>query len=747
LFFVHQVFAQRVGVVFSGGGASGLAHIGVLKALEENNIPIDYITGTSIGALVGALYASGYSPWELEGIVNSEEFQKLATGLIEDKYIFYFKQKEPNSSWITLRFSAHSNFQTSLPTNLISPIPADLSLMEMLSGPAAAANYHFDSLFIPFRCLAADVVSKKQVVFKKGNLNQAVRASMSYPFYLKPISIDGRLLFDGGLYNNFPSDIMYNDFFPDMIIGSSVTSNTAPPEADNLISQVKNMLVNLTNFSTFCENGVMIEPQTTVGLFDFENPQATIDIGYLAALEKIEQIKNFVHRRVSHQELSIRRNDFKSKIKPVVFNKILITGLNRNQAFYVKKLLLPKEREITIGELKNRYYRLVADDKIKQIYPIAIINDSSNYDLFLDIKKEQEIITQFGGNISNRAMNTGYVGLQYNYLGAQAVTLSANTYFGKLYGSGQLKARIDFPYYLPFFLEGGVTLNRWNFFKSSNTFFEDVKPSFLILNEQFGDVVIAFPVMNKGKFKAAWSIANLNNDYYQTRRFSVTDTADRTRFQLFSYTAAYERNSLNRKQYASEGSFINFSSRLIHGEEFTRPGSTSNDELPFRGIHQWGQVKLIYDSYFNKKGKMRFGFYLEGSYSNQPFFHNYTSTILAAPAFMPTPETQTIFLEKFRAHQYGAIGFKNIVSLRKNLDLRLEVYAFVPYREILQMDDQTAAYGPAFSSKSFITTTNLVYHTPIGPLSFSVNYYDKQQEPWSFLFHFGYILFNKRALE
>jgi NTE family protein len=734
-------------VVLSGGGASGLAHIGVLKALEENNIPIDYITGTSIGALVGALYASGYSPLELEAMVNSEEFQKTAAGIVDDKYIFYFKQKDPNSSWITLRFSTKSNITTSLPTNIISPIPTDLSLMELLSGPAAAANYQFDSLLIPFRCVASDVVSKKQVVFRKGNLSQAVRASMSYPFYLKPIAVDGKLLFDGGLYNNFPSDVMYNDFFPDIIIGSSVTNNNPPPEEDNLISQVKSMLVNTTNFSTNCEMGILIEPQTFVGLFEFENPQITVDIGYLAAVGQMEEIKSLTERRVSKEELDLKRKAFKERMLPVVFSDIQISGVNRKQAHYVSRLLLPKENEITIEDFKKRYYRLVSDDKIKQIYPIAILNDSAKYDLFLDIRKEREIITQFGGNVSNRAINTGFVGMQYNYLGAQAVTLSANTYFGKLYGSGQVKARVDFPYRLPFFLEGGITLNRWDFFKSSTAFFEDVKPSYLIQNEQFGDLVIAFPVMNKGRIKATMAYANLNNEYYQTRIFSIADTADRTRFQLFTYQIAYERNSLNRKQYPSEGSFINLGARFVHGEEFTRPGSTNRAELPYRGIHEWGQIRLIYDTYFNKRGKMKFGYYFEATYSNQPFFQNYTSTILAAPAFMPTPETQTIFLEKFRAHQYAAIGVKNIINMRKNLDLRLEVYAFMPYREIIRNDDLSAAYGPVLSSRSFITTTNLVYHTRLGPLSFSVNYYDKQEEPWTFLFHFGYILFNQRALE
>ena len=103
-------------------------------------------------------------------------------------------------------------------------------MTEFFARPSAAAEYNFDSLFIPFRCVAADIEAKESVVFKSGDLGEALRASMSYPFYLKPISVNGKLLFDGGLYNNFPSDIMYNDFYPDLIIGSNVTGNEPAPD-------------------------------------------------------------------------------------------------------------------------------------------------------------------------------------------------------------------------------------------------------------------------------------------------------------------------------------------------------------------------------------------------------------------------------------------------------------------------------------------------------------------------------------
>ena len=181
-----------------------MVHIGVLKALEENNIPVDYIAGTSAGGLVGGMYAAGMTPSEMEAFVLSPQFVNMSKGIIEEQYRYYFKSREEASDWISIRFNRDKDsvFKAVLPTNIMSPFPMDFSLMELASGASAACNYNFDSLYIPFRCVAADVANKKQVIFRKGNLSEAIRSTISYPFYLKPITVDGQVLFDGGLYNN-----------------------------------------------------------------------------------------------------------------------------------------------------------------------------------------------------------------------------------------------------------------------------------------------------------------------------------------------------------------------------------------------------------------------------------------------------------------------------------------------------------------------------------------------------------------
>jgi len=746
-FFIKDSCAQKIGVVLSGGGATGLSHVGVLEVLEDNHIPIDYIAGTSMGALIGGLYASGYSPRQIDSIVRSEQFKNWAEGEIEEKYVYYFKKKETDASWVGFKFSFDNVLKTSLPTNLISPVPIDFALVEIFAKPAAASHYNFDSLFVPFRCVASDITSKKLVLFKEGDLGRSIRASMSYPFYLKPVSIDNKLFFDGGLYDNFPVDAMYNEFKPDIVIGSNVSDPMLPPDEDNVISQIKSMIINRPNPNDCA--CIVIKPKIDgISLFGFGSVAEAIESGAKAAKEKIDSIKTIIPRRQDSLLLKQKREAFINKQTPLIFDNIFINGLKKSQANYVKKLLSHKSHLVSIKDIKPKYYRLVSDEKIKQIYPQAKFNEKTGYyNLLLKIKKEKDVFIAFGGNISSRPINTGFISAQYNYLGKIATSVMANYYFGKLYGSYQVKLHFDFPSQVPYSLETSFTRNRFDFFKSNVTFFEEVKPSYLVQNENYGDVNIALPAKNKGKFKMGFSLADLYNDYYQTQEFTNVDTTDRTSFLAYTPYLLYEQNTLNRKQFASSGIFFNIKASYVEGNEVNKPGSTSLEKKYHSEWHNWFQIKFQYDNYFKRKGIFKYGFYAEGVYSTQDFFNNYTASILASPAFTPIPESKTFFLDNFRTHSYAAIGLKQVTTIFKNLDVRLEGFIFQPYKEILKQADLSAVYGNPFSNRYYIGSSSIVYHSPIGPVSFSVNYYDKKDNPFSFLFSIGYIIFNKKSTE
>jgi NTE family protein len=744
-----KIYSQKVGLVLSGGGSSGVTHIGVLKALEEHNIPIDYITGTSMGALVGGLYAAGYSPQEIEEIFLSSQFKDWAEGKLDQKYIYFLREKDENPSLITFKIDMDTLLETNLPTNLISPISLNYGLMKFFAPATAEANNNFDSLFIPFRCVASDIVSKKSVVLKEGKLAIAVRASMAYPLYLSPITYEGKLLFDGGLYNNFPADVMYEDFLPDYIIGSNVSSNFAKPDEDNILSQIKAIIVDDTEYSISCDNSILIEPEATdFSLFDFDNNQKLIQIGYDATINEISSLERDIQRRVDQTKLIEKRRIYKNKLPQLIFEDIEVEGLKDSQNKYIRKTLRFKGDTLSADKLKPEYIKVSSDDKVKSIYPIAEFNKESNYfTLKLKAKKEKDLFVSFGGLYSSRPINEVYIGLQYNVLNKTAISVLANTYFGKLHNSLSGGFRFDFPFQIPFYWETTYTRDGWDYFKSNTTFFEDTRPSFLVINDNYFKTELAFPIAYKGKIKLDGTAGELVNKYYQNKQFLSTDTTDKTRFRNFSVALNFEQNSLDLKQYASSGTFFYFGGRFIKGEELSIPGSTSIIKDEFDTILNWIQFKITYDKYFNENRKVRFGLFGEGVYSNQPFFNNYSASVLSAPAFQPVSESKTLFQENLRAHSYFAVGVKNIYQIFKKIQFRLEGYLFQPYRQIIQDNNKRAYYGSVWEDQQFILSTSAVYNSPIGPFAINLNYYDKYEEHWSLLFHFGYIIFNKKSLE
>lgn len=750
ILFVSNSFAQKVGLVLSGGGASAVSHIGVLKALEENHIPIDYISGTSMGALVGGMYAAGYSPEEIEKVFLSQQFKDWAEGNLDEKYIYYLREKVDNPSMITFKLELDKLLETSIPTNLTSPTALDYGLMKYFAPSTAAANNNFDKLFIPFRCVASDIVSKKPFVFNEGKLATAIRASMSYPFYLTPVSYKEKLLFDGGLYNNFPADVMIDDFSPDYIIGCNVSSNFEIPDEDNILSQIKRMAADNTEYSIpDSVPSIIIEPEASeFSLFDFDKNQALITIGYNATVKLIEKIKRDIQRRINQEELNAKRNIYRSTLPELIFDDVEVEGMKPNQNKYVMKSIRIKKDSVSADYIESEYIKVSSDDKVKRLYPEAKLNKKTDkFTLKLKAKKGKDLFLSFGGVFSSRPINEAYIGLQYNILSKTAVSILAESYFGKLHNSVSGGFRLDFPFTIPFYWKTTLTIDGWDYFKSSSTFFEDTKPSFLIINDQYLKSELAFPVAYKGKIIIDGTAGKIENKYYQTREFLSTDTTDKTMFRNFSAGLIFERNSLDLKQYATKGSYFSIGARYISGDERTRPGSTSIAKNEFDTVLDWVQFKIKYDNYINVSKKVSFGLFGEGVYSNQPFFKNYTASLLSAPAFEPLPESKTLFQEEFRSHSYVAIGVKNIYHLFNNFQLRLEGYVYKPHQQIEQNNQNEAFYGSVWKETQFIFSTSVVYITPLGPIAFNANYYDKFDENWSFMLHFGYVLFNKKSLE
>ncbi len=751
------VHGQRVGLVLSGGGARGVSHIGVLKALEENEIPIDYISGTSMGAIIGGLYAAGYSAQQIEEIFTSEELQSWISGAFDKQYSYYYKAPKPTAAWQIFKITIDSVLRVKLPANIISPFEMDFRFLEWFAEAGAASNYNFDNLAIPFRCVASDIADNRFTVLKNGYLDKAIRASMTFPFYFKPIRIENKLMWDGGMYNNFPVDVMIDEFGPEVIIGSKAASNYGPPKDDDVISQIQSMLMANTQYDVDPENGVLIEPKLRpVNITDFSNTREFIDSGYYATLKKLPDIRKLLKYPETSETKTRKRSDFNAKKPLMIIGDFQYGGVNKKQEKYLDKLINEEkvisklqDDSISTGDkmhiIKDQYYKILAEDQIESVSPeMKYSPETGVYDVFFDISRNNRIEAELGGLVTSKATNEIFVQVKYNKWSRYSLNLIGNAYLGRFHNSGHVLSRIDLPGNLPLAMELSYTLNGWNYFKTTTYFFEDEKPNYLVQRESFWKFELSTPLTSDSKIALEFESGLKSDYYYQTNQFSRTDTTDKTTFGFYSPGVYLEYNTQNRKQFASEGTYFKICTRFISGQEHNIPGSTSVDTTKYSNYLNWFQARMLFDHYLKTTGHMNFGFYGTATYSSQPFFNNYTSSVLNSPVFEPIPESQTIFLPQFRAHFYFAFGLKAIFKLLKNLDLRTEAYLFQPYQEIHSDANGKAYYGEIFSNRYYIGSGSLVFHSPIGPISMCLNYYDHADEPFSFNINIGYFIFNKR---
>lgn len=748
-FSAVPLFSQRVGVVLSGGGATGFAHIGVLKALEERGIPIDYITGTSAGALVGSMYACGYSPQEIEAYVLSDRFQLMASGRLERSQEFLFQKDDEDASLIDLAFSKDSILKKSLPTNFIKPTLLDFEMMRVLGTTGASNQENFNNLFVPFRCVASDIVNKRSVIFSSGKLNEAVRASMTYPFFVNPIRVNGMLLFDGGLYNNFPSDVMYSDFDPDFIIGSNVSGNALPPSEDDLISQLTNMLVSYSNFELPCDAGIIIQPTTSVSTFEFGDVRDAIEDGYNSTIHYLDSIEQRISRKVTQAEIEARRAEFRSRTRPLNISSVNTLSLKRNtDVSFVRKSILKnaKKQVITEDMFSKRYFRTAAIPQIAYLFPTLTLKPDSTYHMDLQVRKSKDFKLEVGGHFSSRSINTGYIGLTYYNLGKMAVRVKGESYFGKFYASAKAIVDLQLPMYYPFSVSTYFVMNRWDYFRSSSTFFEDVKPSFLVQNEIYYGVKIKHPLGNTSRSIFDFRKFDLRDDYYQTLNFKSTDTTDLTKFWGETVSWQIEQNSLNRKQFANSGHYFSFKARYVWGRERSISGSTSVTDYDITKHHTWVNLDGEAQSFIVDKTHFHLGLHAKAIMNSQSLFSNYKASILSTTSFAPIPDANTFFLEEYRAPQHAGVGTNIIFTIRKSWDIRLDAYIYQPFKKIQLNDDGTVTYSKIFKGETYLASASAIFHSPFGPLRFTTNYFPKQKTPFYFQLSYGYVLFNERAI-
>jgi NTE family protein len=753
-----QGFPQRVGLVLSGGGAKGMAHIGVIKALEENGIPIDYVAGTSMGAIVGSLYAIGYSPEEMVALLQSEEFASWYKGRVLEKDQTYLFRRDPSpeifSVWL------HSNtFKPNVPTSFVSPYQMDLAVLELYSAADAVAKSNFDSLMVPFRCVSSDIVKKKPVVARNGNLGVAVRASMSYPFFFKGVKTDSTILFDGGFYNNFPWDVMVQDFNPDVIIGVKVSNNPKIPDEDNIFTQIENMLMFETNYDLPEDKGIMIDIKLDgVSLLDFGKVLQLSEMGYQSAVEKMDTIKAYAgSRRVSKKEIAGKRQTFRKRLPELKFKNVEVIGnVSGLQNSFLNRTLRGDKHEImTFQQIKRHYFRAIASNNVSVFFPWATYVDSTDLFVFnARVTRAPQFRLALGGNLSSSSLNQLYLGAEWHHFANNMGFAYADMNIGRFFMGGRIGWRGYLDVYPLFFYELEGNFLQYDYYSGTQDLvFFDKRPSYLQEIDRYANLSFGISISDRQNINAKLgaSVGALRDDYFEVQDFASTDTTDRTKFDYYSPQFIIERNTLNYQQYPTFGKRQHLGIRYVGGRERHVAGNLSklystDIEERINSFHQWFTARFQSEHFFSFGAHFSLGAYLDAVFSNKLTFGDYFSTMLALPAFTPIPHSCSVFLPHYRANTFVGLGLMPTICFTSKFILQVGGYVFQPYQHITSVNNNEVIYSEPLSSRAYIAMGALVWHTAIGPLSLSANYYSKAERNWYVQLNLGYLLFNKKGL-
>ncbi|NOT75157.1 MAG: patatin [Cyclobacteriaceae bacterium] len=753
--FSLSVEAQKVAVVMSGGAAKGIAHIGMLKALEENDIPIDYVVGTSMGGIIAGCYAAGMSPEQIEQTMLNDNLLRWINGQLEDGYNYYYNKNDVHPSFVKLNLSLDSTFNFNLNSSLANDISLNFAMAEKMAQPSAIAKGNFDSLFVPLRLVAAEIFTQHEVILKGGSLGDALRATQTVPFFYNPIRVDGQYLFDGGVYNNFPVDVAQKEFNPEVVIGCNVSSKIydeyPKDEDDKLISKsLLYLLLDKSNPNDVPATGIYIQPNLkSFTSFDFKKAKALIDSGYAETMRLMPEIKAKIARQRACEDVAAARNKFNNRTSPLLVDNIVMGGFNSSQKRYINNFFKSGQRPLYFSDVKSGYYRLVSEDYFRNIYPSFSFNpDTRRFNFQLARRPNNNFQVDFGGVIATRNISNIFLGLNYYYFNRILTHASANFYTGSFYKSAQLKARLDFPNFGQFYIEPEATFNDWNFTESSDIIVKKSNSTILDRIDRKVGVSIGMPVGKRFKASANANYINNTDQYIDTDILISTDTLDVLKLIGARFGFHLSTNTLNRKQYASTGKAYDFGIDWFDVNESLTPGTTSVlRNSPIEDTRRlWVRGSLRMEQYF-RKGFYSSGYYLHANFSNQPVFANYQGTIINAPGFFPIQDSRILLLQNFRAFNFVAGGWRNVFSVRKNLDFRLEGYLFKPLESISKGENQNPVLNDEITKIYFAGTAGLVMHSTIGPISLSVNYYDDPRNQVGVLLHIGFLLFNKTSME
>lgn len=737
--------AQSVGVVMSGGGAKGLYHIGVLRALEENGIPIDYISGTSMGSIVGGLYASGYTIEEMEEVALSGELARWVSGSINPIYNYYFIDRERITSMIRVPIGVKSEDMSQrpkilLPGAMMNTAEIDLALNSFFTQASTGAKGDFDKLMIPFRCIGTDIQHHRAVELRSGDLARAIRASMALPVAFPPIEIDSVLMCDGGCYDNFPWKSLDESFHPDILIGICCTTmESTVTKSSSVVDQVMSLITMPSDFNLPEGRSVFIQRNVGVSTLDFDSAAEIMADGYNDAIAAMPEIKRLISRRMSAEEYKRRREEFRSRCPKATIGEVNITGLNEHQQRIAERMMKIGSRGDEVmhaQEFSENYLSTLANGIARSEFPTFTYNyDTKRYDVHLPLSVRPMFDIAIGGNISSTAFNQAYIGLNYNKIGRVGQSFHLDMLLGPVYTMARLWGRTTFILDKPLYVDYAFNFNIHN---TLNGNFGNLSR---VDNSEPIRMMENFIALAAGSAFERKSVVELRlNTGSNSYRYSM-DMYEKRQYTHFDYITpaiVLERSTFDKPLFPTRGSHLVASAMYAYG----RDRRTSQQESMMSVgenidmIRQWWGVKAHWEQYLgiDARGVFTVGYAVEGVYTTHPEFDSREATMLSSPQYAPLIHSRMIYMPEFRADRYLGVGLMPTVRLYDNLYARLSLYAM--------LRDKFAG-----DVMHYMSDLSLIYHTPIGPVSLALTKYNLHNGNNLYLtFNFGYAIFGRKGL-
>lgn len=468
----------KVGLVLSGGGAKGFAHIGVLKVIDRLGLKVDYVAGTSMGAIIGALYASGYSGNQLDSIFKSLNFEDIISDNLPREAKTFYERENSEKYAVTLPFDK-------LKIKLPSAISGGQNVYNLLTKLTLHVSdiHDFKKLPIPFFCIATDIETGEEVVLEKGNLAQAITASGAFPSLFRPVIIDDRIFIDGGVTNNYPIEELKAKGVK-KIIGVDVQDSLVTREE---LKSAPDILLQINNYRTINDmkkkaqkTDVYIKPNIKeFSVISFNDGMRIVESGEKAALLKIDELNllSAFNKKIKSEELKIEPQD------SIIINNVFFNGNKRyTKAYILGKLKIKGNSKVSYDKFSKGVNNLIATNNFDSFqFEFQKSKGVQGYDLKATLN-ESEVTTflKLGLHYDNLYKSAGLVNFTKKRLLFDNDLASLDIILGD-------NVRYNFEYFIDkgFYWSIGVKsrFNQFNKNVNANLVLEEGDPSLPGLNK------------------------------------------------------------------------------------------------------------------------------------------------------------------------------------------------------------------------------------------------------------------------